>query len=817
MLVTEICTVVKNARLFLPENRDFFFLITKIFISAVFFKKIIYFQQSVERSFLLIRNSWIAKKWFLIRELLLVVVVLSRSIASHAQPGALDLSFDPGNGVNGVIFSTAIQADGKIIIAGDFTSYNGITAKGLARLYSDGSLDASFNPGTGVSQNIYSTAIQVNGKIIIGGAFSDYNGVPANGLMRVNSDGSADTSFQIGSGFDDEVRAIAIQSNGKILVGGKFTTYNGNAANYLVRLNDNGTRDNTFNVSGTGPNGTVEDILIQPFDEKIVICGDFIFYDNILKPAQRVARLNTNGTHDASFNTIAGAGSVVYACDLRSDSLLIGGNFPGYSATPRNRIALLNPNGNLNNAFSPGSGFNAEVRDVAVLDVNNDGLADNYLVVGNFTTYHGKIANRIALLNISGLPDSNFDSGTGADNWIYNLSKQADGRIIIAGELTSYNGISRKGIARIYICQTPPPGVITGSDSIFCPGEVFTYSVPYSFGTGRYEWMMPAGWTGSSDSSSITVTTNGEGGVISVRAFSDSCGYSEWQTKTIYRIMPPEVPICLVTVNDSSTHNILVWEEPLDQSLIDSFFIYRETTTGIYSRIASVHKNANSLYHDYSANPNATSYRYKLSVLDNCGVESEKSASHSTIHLQNLGNGNFQWTFYQIQNASNPVTSFNVYRDNHGDGNFNQIGFVPGTNSTFTDIGHTAFSNSVYVVDVTWNIDCDQIIPNVNTTRSNIRRKTDVDTVASIQMVRAENIFVYPNPAEDFIMVKARNGTIRQITLINSLGRAIRKFPIENHTPETSTAIPLDDLSKGVYVISIESDAGTTMRKLIIK
>ena len=280
------------------------------------------------------------------------------------------------------------------------------------------------------------------------------------------------------------------------------------------------------------------------------------------------------------------------------------------------------------------------------------------------------------------------------------------------------------------------------------------------------------------------------------------------------RIEPPEVPICLVTVDDQSTHNIVFWEEPADVSLIDSYFIYRETTSGVYSKIGSVHWSAQSEYHDNTANPNATSYRYKLSVLDICGVESALSPFHQTIHLQYLGNGNFLWTFYLIEGSSNPVTSFNVYRDNLDDGNFQPIGLVPGTNSTFSDITYAAFPNSVYLVDVNWNISCSPPLPFVNTTRSNIRRKTDV---VSIQTLSPEYISIYPNPAEDIISVEFSPTGISQLQLLNTLGQMVwHEADLKTHA-STARTIHVGAFPKGVYVLAAETNQGWLRRKVVVK
>ena len=113
-------------------------------------------------------------------------------------------------------------------------------------LYSDGSIDGTFVYGSGFDFPVYTIAIQSDNKILVGGNFSDYSGTGANRIIRLNTNGSIDGTFNYGSGFDDSVNTIAIQSDNKILVGGVFTDYSGTGANKIIRLNSDGSIDGTF-------------------------------------------------------------------------------------------------------------------------------------------------------------------------------------------------------------------------------------------------------------------------------------------------------------------------------------------------------------------------------------------------------------------------------------------------------------------------------------------------------------------------------------------------------------------------------------------
>jgi uncharacterized delta-60 repeat protein len=202
-------------------------------------------------------------------KLLPLLLLLPAFMSLHAQPGSLDTSFDPGSGANSVVWAIAEQPDGKILIGGDFTIYNGAPRNRIARLNSDGSLDAGFNPGSGANNDVRAMAVQPDGKILIGGWFTIYNGAPRNYMARLNSDGSLDTGFDPGSGANEFLYVVALQPDGKILIGGEFTIYNGAPRNYIARLNSDGSLDTSFDP-GSGANEWVWAMAVQP-DGKILI------------------------------------------------------------------------------------------------------------------------------------------------------------------------------------------------------------------------------------------------------------------------------------------------------------------------------------------------------------------------------------------------------------------------------------------------------------------------------------------------------------------------------------------------------------------
>ena len=185
------------------------------------------------------------------------------------------------NGTGSYVYSVAVQADGKVLVGGDFTGYNGTTGQNrIIRLNADGSRDATFaRTGTGFNNAVYSLAVQADGKVLVGGDFTTYNGTAGQSrLIRLNADGSRDAAFATGTGFNSTVNSLVVQPDGKVLVGGNFTSYNGTTAEPPARLNADGTRDAAF-ATGTGFNTSACSSLAVQADGKVLAGGDFTTYN----------------------------------------------------------------------------------------------------------------------------------------------------------------------------------------------------------------------------------------------------------------------------------------------------------------------------------------------------------------------------------------------------------------------------------------------------------------------------------------------------------------------------------------------------------
>lgn len=364
----------------------------------------------------------------------------ANGIARLNADGSYD-SFTQGGGFSGGNYrawSVNLQDDGKVIIGGDFTAYNGTGRNNIARLNSDGSIDTSFDPGTGTDGSVLTSVIQNDGKILLGGtSFTNYNGVGRTRIVRVNTDGSLDTSFDPGTGANNGVSELKIQGDGKILAGGNFTDYNGNSRNRIVRINSDGSIDNSFNP-GLGATSTVSAIRIQD-NGTILIGGYFFWYDQI--KSKHFVRLNADGSF---INRSIAADHYIYGRAIQDDDkILVGGEFKSYFDTPINRIVRLNADGSIDGTFNPGTGADSTVYKIVI---QGDG---KIIIVGYFTSFDGVSRNRIARLNSDGSLDTSFDPGLGADNIVFGVTLLTGGKILIGGAFNSYNGSSRKYIAKL--------------------------------------------------------------------------------------------------------------------------------------------------------------------------------------------------------------------------------------------------------------------------------------------------------------------------------------------------------------------------------
>ncbi len=319
------------------------------------------------------------------------ILVAGSSVRRLLPDGQADTSFSVGT-VN--IFAEKIlqHLNGKIYVFGNFTTYNSIPMKSLVRLNENGSVDSSFNIGTGTNNSIFDAHVYPNESILIVGSFTFYNSNLSYRIRKLLPDGSIDSSFIIGTGFTSSVLKVTVQQDGKIfLTGTNFTHYNGTPRNRIARLHPNGTLDTSLPIgtSYIGPNDTVRSHLVLE-DGKYLIAGPFTLCNSTSVP--KIARLNPDGSLDSSFTPGLGvvSGNIWNFLRLPNGKIIIGGSFTIYDSVPRNGIARLNENGSLDTEFDPGTGANDVVYD---LKFTHDG---RILIGGSFTNYNGNAISGVA-------------------------------------------------------------------------------------------------------------------------------------------------------------------------------------------------------------------------------------------------------------------------------------------------------------------------------------------------------------------------------------------------------------------------------------
>ncbi|MGB7202480.1 MAG: carboxypeptidase regulatory-like domain-containing protein [Pyrinomonadaceae bacterium] len=436
---------------------------------------------------------------------------VARLFSSGPSIGTVDPSFTPpsiaGDISNTGIFSLVVQGDGRVIVGGDFLTVGGVPQRSIARLSRDGSHDATYNPvlaGGNFRTQVYGIALQPDGKAVITGDFFTVNAVSRLNGARLERNGALDQTIPNFMNTPGAVRAIATQPDGKVLIGGTFSTFFGQ--NNLVRLNTDGNGDFPFDPI---VNGNIEAIVIQPADGKIIIGGDFTMVNS--QSCNRIARLNSTGTFDSCLNS--GADDTVFALALQTDdSILVGGNFFTIGGVTRRGIARLNPDGTVD-SFDPDTGGSGGVSAIAVQPaddkilvggnfsfiggqdrlsiarLNTDGTADSFdpssngvvediaivgsgkvMIAGSFTTLTPNggatiTRRRMARLNADGTVDAAF-LDPNANDTVFSIAAQANGRILAGGRFTSIGGQPRNRIARIRPDGTADPYDANANDEV---------------------------------------------------------------------------------------------------------------------------------------------------------------------------------------------------------------------------------------------------------------------------------------------------------------------------------------------------------------
>ncbi len=351
--------------------------------------------------------------------------------------GTVDATFNAGSGSTDEIEGITVLPTGKILINGYFFSYNGNPANGLARLNTDGSFDPTFAAALRTNEEAAQIAVQADGRILVAGGSYD-------NLLRLMPDGSLDNTFAytptapypnyIYSGF---ASPFALQSDGKILV--LSAPINASTLPSLARLNPNGTVDATFQM-GTGPNGNSRTVRVLA-NNNILVGGSFTSFNGVTD--RQLLQLTSTGAVDPAFQPIFQNNGIAAAVVRQPDGkLVIGGSFYEVGGQVSRSMARLNVNGTLDATFSSSVGISTPVVDLAL-------QPDGRIVAATRASVQRFLA--------TGIPDNTFTAPSLTGSTLTRLLLQADGRILVGGSAYSLNGApaNTQGLFRLMPTGAP--------------------------------------------------------------------------------------------------------------------------------------------------------------------------------------------------------------------------------------------------------------------------------------------------------------------------------------------------------------------------
>lgn len=374
----------------------------------------------------------------------LLGLLMSQAVPAQSfldQFSTTQLAISTGNRTK--VLSIDKANDGNLYIAGNFRSVVGgsTVSVGIARLNALGEVDPSFSPSITVGTEAHKVIGLPDGKVLVAGRFTRINSTPTGSVVRLNNDGSLDTSFtthSTGVAYD-----LALQEDGKIIVAGDFPVVPGftPGPTRLYRLNADGTLDTSFKQSqGGNGNGVIKKVIVLK-SKKILIAGQFTEISTT--PRSHIALLNEDGSlNTGSFANIQVNNNIEALAVQKDGKVVIGGAFTDINGVNRSRVARLNADGSLDTSFVPSANIDSYV---VSLSIARDG---KILMGGNFNTLGGSFNNtRIGRLNTDGTTDSTFTAR--ANGIVWDTYPSSDGSIFVGGRFSSISALASQGISRL--------------------------------------------------------------------------------------------------------------------------------------------------------------------------------------------------------------------------------------------------------------------------------------------------------------------------------------------------------------------------------
>lgn len=416
---------------------------------------------------------------------LFAILALSAVSSLAALAQAFDDNFGAMITRPGDAAAVQVLPDGRFVVAGTFSMANRVAEANVARFQSNGTIDPSFN--TSVPFAVTAMAVQPDGKVVIGGTFTNSSADEGLTVLRLNADGSQDQSFQAGFIPQGSINSIAVEFNGSILVGGAFTLYDGMAVQGLIRLQANGSLQQGFVLSSTNT-VFINDIVVQS-NGRFVVGGTVLGGPN--GPEGYLSYRTHNGLPVGNFSfssDLPGVNNFLTSVrDITLDPLgrivLTGSTF-----LIRHAVVLLNVNGSLNDwdeffgipmglevspsgqimlggeletinavhryipgtgvqLYSGGPGADGLLRQFAFF---NDG---SYLVIGRFSAFNGQPALSVKRISSQGQPVTSFGAALERPGIVQTIARYDEGRICIGGDFAMIGEQRSVNVARLMLAD----------------------------------------------------------------------------------------------------------------------------------------------------------------------------------------------------------------------------------------------------------------------------------------------------------------------------------------------------------------------------
>lgn len=368
------------------------------------------------------------------------------------------------SGLNDAVLDTVIDSSDRIIVGGLFTAYGSTPVGRFTRLNSDGSLDTVFNTalGTGFNAPVRVVIIDSAGRYLVGGDFTSFNGTPVGRIARITTAGALDTAFNtaIGTGFDFQVRSMVDLGNDTYVIGGQFGSFDGSPHFNIIKIDINGAVVTAFNGAFSSTPGPMS---LDPSDGNIICNNGFsnAYQGGVpLSAPIDIIGIGPNfgtlfkidSTTGAFINTITKGSrfnEYAQALPLPNGNIVVTGRFTQYDGQPANRIAMIDQDGDLLQPFRTNIGSGFNEETTNATLLPNGQIAITMVELAS--VFNGNLTNGLILLDQNGNFDNTFNRTSPGitGGRSTTIEIQSTGSLVVTGWFTGYNGLTRLRLARL--------------------------------------------------------------------------------------------------------------------------------------------------------------------------------------------------------------------------------------------------------------------------------------------------------------------------------------------------------------------------------